>query len=118
MPDRKIYNWQESQVKLIDNGDSSFALAVQGTKGSKSAPTAVSVASTATSILAANTSRKAAFIANNGTQTVYLGRDNTVTTANGLPLAAGQTWPDDTSTDAWYGIVASGTCDVRFLEVA
>lgn len=79
---------------------------------------AVSVGSTATLILAANADRERALIVNNGSQTIYLGKDNTVTTANGLPLAAGASLEDDRTSDAWYGIVASGTADVRVLEVA
>lgn len=86
-------------------------------KGSKTltdpAPT-----STAASVLAANTSRKSATIHNAGTMTVYLGKDNTVTTSNGFPLGVGATLADDVTTDAWWAITASGTGDLRIIEVA
>jgi hypothetical protein len=71
----------------------------------------------ATILLAANTERERALLMNNGSQTVYLGKDNTVTAANGLPLAAGASLEDDRTSDAWWGITASGTGDVRILEV-
>src|SRR5690348_3684526 len=87
-------------------------------QGSKSEPTSVSVGTAATLILAANANRYSANIVNNGSQTVYLGKDNTVTTANGFPLAAGEELEDRETTDAWYGIVASGTADVRPVEVS
>ena len=80
------------------------------------APTTTAAA--ATPALAANTSRKEALIYNNGAQTVYLGRDAQVTTATGLPLVSGATLRDDRATGAWYAITASGTGDLRILEVA
>lgn len=85
-------------------------------KYNKSAPTTVSVTTVATLILAANGSRAVANIANVSSQTVYMGRDATVTTANGWPLAAGSNLEDRETTDAWYGIVAATTADVRPLE--
>ena len=53
---------------------------------------------------------------NAGAVTVYLGKSD-VTTANGVPLAAGAYWSESLGTDsALYGIVASGTCEVRVRE--
>lgn len=75
---------------------------------------AVSVASTATVILAASDLAKKRIIKNNGTQTVYLG-DASVTTANGMPIDPGEAWVDEDGCDAWYGIVASSTADVRYI---
>jgi len=71
----------------------------------------------AASVLAANTDRKTAVIFNNGSVTVYLGKDGTVSTANGLPLAPGSTLEDTDTQDAWFGITASGTGDLRIVEV-
>lgn len=53
---------------------------------------------------------------NAGSVTVYLG-SSSVTTATGIPLAAGAYYSE--SLDAvsrLYGIVASGTCEVRVRE--
>lgn len=54
---------------------------------------------------------------NNSAVTVYLGGSD-VTTANGLPIAAGSWSPGYTLSmaDTRYGIVASGTADVRVDE--
>jgi hypothetical protein len=68
--------------------------------------------------LAANADRERALIYNNGSQTVYLGKDATVTTANGLPLVSGASLEDDRTADAWWAIVASGTGDLRIVEIA
>lgn len=84
----------------------------------KSAPTAVAPTTSATLLLAANTARGVCLISNaHASATVYLGRDNTVTSSNGVPLPAGETLTDGLSTDAWWGIMASGTGDVRVLEI-
>ena len=97
--------------------DSSGRITVRPWKGTKTftdpAPT-----NTAAVALAANSSRITAVIQNVGTVDVYIGKDNTVTTTNGLLLAAGASLTDDSSTDAWWGITASGTADLRILEVA
>jgi hypothetical protein len=77
----------------------------------KSPPASVAVASSATSIIAA-TSRRMVILSNNGGVTVYLGSTSAVTTTNGIALAAGAVFIDDVTGDAWYGIVASGTCNV------
>lgn len=90
-------------------------------KGTKSAPSAISVGTGATLILAANSQRKSALIGNNnatGGATLFLGRDATVTVSNGYPLAAGASFTDASTKDAWYGIVASGSCDARVLEIS
>lgn len=79
---------------------------------------AVSVANTATQLLRLNQSKAGWIIANNGSVTVFIGGSG-VTTANGLPLAAGEKMSSDGGTEFEgdvYGIVASGTCDTRVLE--
>lgn len=53
---------------------------------------------------------------NAGAVTVYLGKDD-VTTANGMPLAAGAYWSESLdAASGLYGVVASGTCEVRVRE--
>jgi hypothetical protein len=91
---------------------------IDGTVKGTSVFTTAAPTTSATLVLAANTSRKTATIYNNGSVTVYLGKDATVTTANGLPLPVGATLEDDSTTSAWYGITASGTGDLRIVEVA
>lgn len=83
---------------------------------------AVSVADTATAIDTSSESddRSGSSIAifNNGSATVYLG-DSDVTTATGYPLGEGEHFACDlgATTERIYGIVASGTVEVRVLEV-
>lgn len=54
---------------------------------------------------------------NNGSATIYIGGSD-VTTANGTPVAAGEHYAADLGTvaEAVYGIVASGTVEVRVFE--
>lgn len=82
----------------------------------------ISVADTATLIIAAEADRKVLSIANDeASATVYIGPDASVTTSNGLPLYAGQIQDNTKTHGLWagpiYGIVASGTADVRYWEV-
>ena len=78
-----------------------------------------SVTTTATAIPAtALSGRRSMVIHNNGTVTVFLG-SSAVTTSNGLPLAAAEKQGLDLDDGVvLYGIVASGTADVRTLEGA
>lgn len=76
---------------------------------------AVTVGTTATLLKAANTNRRALTFRNNGGVAVYFGGSG-VTVANGMPLEPGDAWETTVNGAAWYGIVASGTCDVRVVE--
>jgi len=77
----------------------------------------VSVASTATSIVSARTARRGVIITNSGTTDVFIG-DASVTTSTGLLLpgtkGAFVVIPANVQI---YGIVASSTQTVSFLEV-
>lgn len=76
---------------------------------------AVSVGTTATVIRTANTNRASCLVQNLGSAPMYLGTDASVTTANGLEVGAGSS-ATLTFQSAIYGIVASGSNDVRFIE--
>jgi hypothetical protein len=83
----------------------------------------VTVASTAggTLILDANPKRIGIIIVNTGTQTVYLGHDTNVTTANGIPLKTDMNLTESSGGEKmyqgpFYGITASSTSDVRYDE--
>lgn len=96
-------------VDLGSNNDVTF------TKGSKTVTKATPSTSSA-SVLAANASRISATIRNFGSVTVYLSQGTATT--DSFPLEPGETLSDVTSTDAWNGITASGTGDLRIIEVA
>jgi len=75
----------------------------------------VTVAATATQIIATNTSRRSLLIKNHGTTVMYVGGANTVTTSNGFRLNGGQSiyFRDQ---DEVFGIVAAGTETAGYLE--
>jgi hypothetical protein len=77
----------------------------------------VGVTSAATLITAANGRRVELTVQNLGTANVYLGTDNTVTTSKGLLIPGTASMTDTTTTATWYGIVASGTVVVSYMEV-
>lgn len=75
----------------------------------------ITVTTSATLIKATNTSRKSILIRNNGSSTLFIGGNNSVATSTGYQVTVGQSiYLYDT--DEIYGIVASGTLDVRYLE--
>lgn len=81
---------------------------------------ATSVGNTATKIIATNlTNRLSVIVENLGSKDIFFGHNNSVTTSNGLRVAAGQSLEINfgPSLDL-YGITSTGTADVRYLEVA
>jgi len=75
------------------------------------------VSTTAVEVVAADADRQSVLVQNTGPETVYVGFDSSVTPANGVEIAAGGTYADETYAGALYAIAASGTTDIRFQEV-
>lgn len=79
----------------------------------------VTVASTATQILASNPGRRMFVIYNNGTNIVYIAPDSNVTTTTGIPILQQSSFTQNGSRmwmGAWFGITASSTSDVRYMD--
>lgn len=82
----------------------------------------ISVGSTATKILSENPQRTSYKLFHNGTNDVFLGNDASVTTSNGFPFAASETFQEPPVAGLAcykgdvYGIVASGSEDIRYIE--
>lgn len=76
----------------------------------------ISIGTSATSIVSSNTDRATIRLNNNDTVTIYLGGDASVTTSNGYPVEPGATYIENNYTGAIYGIVTSGTADLRYSE--
>lgn len=77
---------------------------------------AVSIANTATQIVELNQTRKILVLHNNGTETIFLGMDNTVTVNDGLPLLEDGYIVYEHKADKIWGIVATGTQEMRVWE--
>ncbi len=76
-----------------------------------------SVTDTVATLVSANTNRTKITIKNAGTDTVYIGWDNSVTDSDGVPIYANETYEDDSSQSAIYIICASGeTATAHFFE--
>lgn len=80
----------------------------------------VTVTNSATLIVAANPSRKGLIITNESNVTVFIGPDSSITSANAPSLPAlgniTNSGLESGFRGSIYGIVASGTADVRFWE--
>jgi len=75
-----------------------------------------SVGTTPVQILAENPRRKGFLVYNNGTATVYLLDDPTLPKKEGMPISAGASYDNDTTTAAIYLVAESGTQNVRVEE--
>lgn len=77
----------------------------------------VSVADTATKIVERKPKRQILLLHNNGSQTVFLGFSATdCDTATGMPLLEDTYIKFLGKSDPLWGIVASGTCDLRVWD--
>lgn len=73
---------------------------------------AYTIASTATVFLSAGTSHRHVLVRNNGNQRVFIGGSG-VTTSTGMPLDPGESLDMLVRNESLYGIVASGSCEIR-----
>lgn len=80
----------------------------------------ITVTTTPTEIIGANCNRKEIIISNMTNVIVYIGKDANVTTSNGTPFYYKQTRGHargfGTYLGSIWGVVASGTADVRYWE--
>ena len=84
-----------------------------------SAPKSVSVGTTYTRIDQGTSGRKYILIVNNSTSdTIYVGGATTVTTANGIPVAAGASLSLNLGPSLKLYAISTATCDVRVFEAA
>lgn len=77
----------------------------------------VSVGTTAAVIASRRDSRNSIIVQNvHASQVLYVGTDSSVTTSNGLKVAAGESVKIDDYRGVVYGIASGAATDVRFLE--
>ena len=80
----------------------------------------VTITTSATEIVDANNGRTMLLLANDGTAKIYIGPDANITTSNGIPMFQGEKLTRDHFPEGYkgaiYGIVSSGTVDVRYWE--
>jgi hypothetical protein len=80
----------------------------------------VTVTTAATLIADVKNYRRGVIIFNGSNQTLFLGMDNKVTIANGMPVLANATFFNSGYLDLYrgaiYGIVTSSTADIRFWD--
>jgi len=76
----------------------------------------VAIGATAAVLVAARQARESVLIKNNhASQILYLGGNSSVTTSNGLPLAAGESVRVE-SKNVIYAIASGASTDVRYFE--
>ena len=111
-------------VTITDDGTldvNSISAVVETTTPSTTAGSSYGVQQTddtATLVLGANENRESVLLQNKGSEAVYVGFDDTVSSLNGVEIAAGGTYADDTYTGDLYAITGGGTVNVAFQEIA
>lgn len=80
---------------------------------------ATSITTTATDIIGTDlANRTSVILYNNGSKTCYVGLSNAVTTSTGIPLTVGASLEiEATAAVNLHAITATGTADVRYLEL-
>ena len=84
-------------------------------KSTSAAPIQITCDTSADQLIALNTSRRTVMIRNIGSVDSYLGQA-AVTTSTGFLLRPGETFIDEWTTQAWFGVTASGTATFSILE--
>ncbi len=84
-------------------------------------PSNVTVGTSPVMLVQANVNRNSLTIQNQGSTTVFLGVDDTVSDSGatrGYALFAGQTFTDDATAGSWWAMCTSGSNIVNLLEVS
>lgn len=76
----------------------------------------ITVAITATLIITSNVLRKNLLIENVGVNTVFIGSNINVNVNSGYPIYAGEIFKNNDYVGNFYGIVATSTNAVNYLE--
>lgn len=98
------------------DGNSALSVAIDGNDGTPIVKE-VTVGTSATQLVASSTKRRSLLIVNNGTAVVFIAPDNTAAPGHGVPLPQYGYLYDDSTLSAWWGVVSTGTGDIRILEV-
>lgn len=92
---------------------------VSPTKGTLAITNVTVSGSSPTLLVAAAPNRKTVVLQNQGAVTVFIGGSNVATSGanTGRALFAGESFVDNASNGAWYGIPASSAAVINCLEV-
>lgn len=104
-------------VLVRTDSDGNLLVNLEGSSAENATPSKATVTTTVTLIVSSRSGRNNLEVFNEGTVDVYIADDNTVSTTTGYILASGQSISFEDYVGALYGITASGSSDVRVMEV-
>lgn len=106
-------------IKVVDNAGTEYnGIPIISRKGTKTFSEPL-CDTTPRQLLAANANRLTGIIVNtHASARMWLGGDNTVNVNQGIPLEPGDMYVDGDSTDAWWGVLDSGSDTPTVMEVA
>mgnify|MGYP001133272983 CR=1 FL=1 len=85
----------------------------QALRGCRTRTSHITATTKVAQLVSKDPSRICVFLYNNGSVTVYILSAQNLDAADGIPVAAGGTYKNDTTTAALWIVAASGTADVR-----
>jgi hypothetical protein len=113
-----------STVTVTDDGSldvSSVGGVVTTTTGSTTNGSTYGVQQAETTpslIVGANESRESVLLQNKGTEDIFVGFDDSLSSLTGVRVTAGGTYADDSYTGPLYAVTNSGTVNVAFQDIA
>jgi hypothetical protein len=84
--------------------------------GSKSDTYALTASTTPKKLCSANKDRANILVVNNGSVTVYITSGQSKTASDGIPVAASQSYNNDTTTAELWVLTSSSTSELRIQE--
>jgi len=115
---QQVYDSTIPAIRVLVNGATDLVVDVDATAVSGGSYGNVSVGTTATQNVAADTTRKKGVLVHNASASVvaFIGLDNAVTDANGMKMGRGVSLFMET-TGAVFGITTSGSADIRYIAI-
>jgi len=116
----QLVGWIDAteSTKLVRvDADGNLLTSTKGTASDEIVNSNADILTTATLLVSARATRRDLLVRNVGSDTVYLGADNTVTTSTGFPLDTGSCMTFENFIGTLYGIVATTTSNVRVAEM-
>ena len=104
------------QSRKNADGSATLGVSIGGNNGTPIVKE-VTVGTSATLLTAVSTKRRSILFVNNGSAVIFIAPDNTAAPGHGIPIPQYGYYYDDSCLCAWYGVVSSGSGDMRTLEV-
>lgn len=98
------------------DADGNLLVSSGGTSATSLENSVATITNTVGTLVSSRSDRKSMSIRNNGSEAIYVGKNTSVTTSNGLIIDSGSVYHIENFTGTLYAISATGSVDVRIGE--